>query len=134
MSVLSPQIFANEEARDWLFDLFDERDIYFIHNTLEIIVDYPSSEKPESWDSLCALAAAELVAAARGNPSADFPPEARDWLDAYGMEVDNEVTTLARKAIDRVQSDSVLKDELEADGKSAEWQSVIKDLRHRLGL
>ncbi|MGH7192679.1 MAG: DUF4259 domain-containing protein [Candidatus Saccharimonadales bacterium] len=93
--------FSNEQARDWLDDLVEERDVYFIHNTLEIIADYPSAEKPESWDCCCALAAAEMVAAAAGNPPAEFPMEARDWLEAYGLEIDNEVLALTGKALDR---------------------------------
>ena len=134
MSTWNPTVFNNEEARDWLDDLVDERDIYFIHNTLEIIADYPPEEKPESWDCCCALAAAEMVAAAKGNPPGDFPSEAREWLDAYGLDVDNEVMSLTRKAIDRIQKSSLLKDELEAGGGLGQWQSAVSDLKKRLGL
>jgi hypothetical protein len=126
--------FENEEARDWLNDLIDERDVYFVHNTLEIIVDYPPGEKPECWDCCCALAAAEMVAAALGKPPADFPEEAQGWLDAYGLDVDNEVISLTIKAIERIGTNSCLKDELTADGDTASWQRNLDDLRKRLGL
>jgi hypothetical protein len=126
--------FSNEEACDWLDDLLEERDVYFIHNTLEIIADYPPGEKPESWDCCCALAAAEMVAAARGNPSAEFPMVARDWLEAYGLEIDDEILALAGKALDRVQEDSFLKDEFSESGELAQWQSSVNDLRKRCGI
>jgi hypothetical protein len=126
--------FANEEALDWLDDLVDERDMYFIHNTLEIIADYPPDEKPEPWDCACALAAAEMVAAAKGHPPVEFPMEAQEWLEAYGLEVDPEVTGLASKALERIASNSLLKDELDASGELPVWHSEVNSLRSRLGI
>jgi Domain of unknown function (DUF4259) len=134
MSVLMLTVFGNPEALDWLDDLVEERDVYFIHNTLEIISDYPSGEKPESWDCRCALAAAEMLAAARGNPPEQFPEEAREWLDAYGLDVDEEVMSLVEKALDRIQLASLLKDELDAAGNSLDWQNCVTGLRRRLGI
>lgn len=124
--------FGKREARDWLNDLLDERDVYFVHNTLEIIVDYPSDEKPDSWDCCCALAAAEIVAAARGKPPSQFPDEAREWMDAYGFEADGDVVDLARKAVARIQTNSCLKDECEGDGEATGWVKVVEDLSKRL--
>lgn len=133
MAAWAPHSFGNDEALDWLDDLFDERDIYFIHNTLEIIADFPADDKPEAWDCCCALAAAEIVAAATGKPAAELPQEARDWLDAYAFEADEEAVLLARKATDRVQSDSRLRDAWDKSGKAARWNQCVTDLRTRLG-
>src|SRR5579884_1746675 len=114
-------MFAKREARDWLNDLLDERDVYFVHNTLEIVIDHPNNEKPDSWDCCCALAAAEIVAAARGKPPDDFPAEAQEWMDAYGFEADKDVIELARKAVERVQASSCLRDEADGNGQTAVW-------------
>jgi Domain of unknown function (DUF4259) len=133
MSAEQMQTFAKREARDWLNDLLDERDIYFVHNTLEIIVDYPADEKPDAWDCCCALAAAEIVAAACGHPPADLPEEAREWMDAYGFEADGDVVDLAKKALERVGSSSALRDEVDSSGQVAAWLKDVDDLRHRIG-
>jgi hypothetical protein len=128
MSAWSMEIFANQQALDWLDDLGDEDDIYFIHNTLEIVCNYAGNEKPDSWDCCCALAAAEVVAAARGNAPARFPDAARRWL------VDSEGILLADGAIQRVLKSSALFDELEANGQTAQFLTAMAALRVRLGI
>jgi hypothetical protein len=133
MGAWAAHSFGNEEALDWLNDLFDERDIYFIHNTLEIIAEFPPEDKPEAWDCCCAIAASEMVAAASGKPSSEFPQAAKEWLDAYGFQADDEALELARKAVDRVQTNSRLKEHWEKSSRSAEWYHCLSDLRTRLG-
>ncbi len=134
MGSLATHSFGNDGALDWLNDLFDEQDPYFIRNTLEIIVDFPPHEKPESWDCCCALAAAEIVAAASGQPSCDLPPQVKEWLDAYDFKADEEALTLARKAVQRIQSDSELKDEWLESSSSQGWYHCLTDLGRRLGI
>jgi hypothetical protein len=132
MGAWSANCFGNDEALDWLNDLIDEHDIYFIHNTLEIIADLPSTEKPDTWDCVCALAAAEMVAAAHGRPGPELPVEASEWLDAYDFAADEEAMNLARKVVDRVERDSELRDVWEEVGKSADWLASLADLKARL--
>ena len=126
--------FENSEALDWLSDLLDEDDLYFVHNTLEIIADYPPDEPPDAWDCICALAAAELVAAARGQPSAKFPPIAVEWLEAYGLEADQELMDFSAKAVERVASNSWLKQEWDQSESSQQWYESLDDLKRRLGV
>lgn len=126
--------FGNDEALDWLNDLFDEQDSYFIHNTLEIIVDFPLQEKVESWDCCCALAAAEIVAAACGQPSPDLPSSVKEWLEVHQFKADEEAVTLARKSVVRIQSDSWLKDEWLESSSSQDWLHCLDDLSRRLGI
>lgn len=128
------QSFGNEQSLDWLSDLLDEDDIYFVHNTLEIIADYPPDESPDVWDCNCAVAAAEIVAAIKGNPCDDLPPPAVRWLQKHPMEADEELMDLVTKAIGRIEARSELKlfwDEAELGG---EWQESLADLRVRLGI
>jgi hypothetical protein len=132
MGAWSPHSFGNNEALDWLNDLIDEHDIYFIHNTLEIIAEFPCGDKPEAWDCCCALAAAEMVAAAKGRPGASTPQEALEWIDAYAFQADEEALELARKAVARIEKDSWLRDEWEESGDSSGWYQALADLRSRL--
>jgi hypothetical protein len=134
MEASNAKIFSNEHALDWLTDLLDEQDVYFIHNTLEIIADYPGEERPDTWDCHCALAAAEMVAAARGNPPADLPLVARKWLEKYQLEADEELMTLAQKAVERIESNSELKLLWDESPQGADWYLALSELRQRLGL
>jgi hypothetical protein len=132
MGAWSAEPFGNSEALDWLTDLIDEHDMYFIHNTLEIIAELSPSEKPEAWDCICAVAAAEMVAAALGKPGKSLPNEAREWLDAYAFEADDEAKELANKAVARVEAESELRDAWEESGESADWYRSLADLKARL--
>lgn len=134
MGAWAAHSFGNDEALDWLNDLFDERDIYFIHNTLEIIVDFPANDKPEAWDCCCALAAAEMVAAATGHPAADLPAEAKDWLEAYEFPTDDEAMTLARKAIQRIEENSWLREHWQESNDAENWYRALNDLKARLAM
>lgn len=128
-----PNTFGNREALDWLSDLVEEGDPFFIHYTLEIIVDYPTQELPEAWDSLCALAAGEVVAAALGKPAVNFPGPGFDWLAGNELSVDAELLQLAVKAVSKVGADSLLKMEFEEDTLQHEFQTNVANLLTRLG-
>jgi hypothetical protein len=134
MGTWNAQSFANEQALDWLTELLDEQDVYFIHNTLEIIADYPGDEAPNIWDCHCALAAAEMVAAAKGNPPAQFPAAARKWLQSNPLELDDELMSFVQKAIERIETHSELKQSWQEGPEVAQWYEAISDLRNRLGL
>ena len=133
MGLWRADTFENSEALDWLSDLLDENDLYFVHNTLEIIADYPPGEQPDSWDCICALAAAELVAAARGEPPEIFPPVAAEWVEAYGLEPDEELMDFSTKAVERIGTNSWLKNEWDEAEDNEKWYHSLTDLKRRLG-
>lgn len=134
MNVWNAETFANREALDWLTDLVEERDVYFIHNTLQIIVDYPDGDKPDSWDCCCAIAAVEMLAACAGKPPTRFPADAREWIEAYGLAPDGEALALADKALQRVAQESCLRDEWQESGEIDRFDAAVSELKNRLGI
>ncbi|HEY9225899.1 MAG TPA: DUF4259 domain-containing protein [Gemmatimonadaceae bacterium] len=84
-----------------------------------------------------AVAAAEVVAALRGNPYGKLPPEVIDWVRAFGRLDDERLLESARKATtiigeDRHRSElRQLWDEAAPDDASA-WRNAIADVRSRL--
>lgn len=134
ISLMETECFLNEESLDWLRDLLDEQEIYFINDTLELIADYPPGESPDLWDCHCALAAAEMVAAAKGHPPAKFPKAAKAWLDRNEFVPDEELLQFAVKALSRIEADSDLKKYWDAHSDSALWYESMAHLRERLGL
>lgn len=133
MGTWSAASFGNDDALDWLGDLVDEQDPDFVMNTLEIVADFPGFEPPEAWDCCCALAAAEMVAAARGAPPAEFPDGAKRWLAATELCVDEELLSIARKAISKVLSQSRLKDLWDESEYKGQWYQEMESLQQRLG-
>jgi len=132
MGVWGPESFANDEALDWLCDLIDEDDPFFVHNTLDIIVDYPGDEPPEAWDCSCALAAAEMVAAAKGKPPPEFPKAANVWLERHNIEIDPQLLTSALKAVERVRTNSELQQVWDDSPEKDSWYKSLADLINRL--
>ena len=132
MRTWSAKSFGNEQSLDWLADLVEESDPYFIHNTFEIVLECSDVEEPEAWDCNSALAAAEIVAAARGNPPDEFPLGAQKWLIQNPLHLDDELLSLAVKAVRKIETHSELKRLWDANEHRLEWHESIADLKNRL--
>jgi hypothetical protein len=78
------------------------------------------------------IAAAEVVAAAKGSPSLTIPTEISQWISKIDGTPSANMQDLARRAVNRVRLNSELKDLwLESDGLN-EWSAVLRDLEDRL--
>ena len=81
MSVLETSNFGNDEATDWLYDLEETYGAELLAEAFDTIT---KGEFHEQADCCIALAAAEIVAAAKGKPAPDLPEDARKWLGNQG--------------------------------------------------
>jgi hypothetical protein len=92
----------------------------------------------EAPESSVAVAAAEAVAALKGAPATAIPKEIADWVreaKSNSKSKDDSIpafASLAARAIQRVRTNSELKDLwLQADGLN-EWSANLRDLEKRL--
>jgi hypothetical protein len=67
-----------------------------------------------------AVAAAEIVASAAGEPPDELPGPARDWVETHGVP-EEELVELACRSMKCVAA------------RSEEWHERLNDLRYRLG-
>jgi hypothetical protein len=118
--------FDNDDALDWLDDLVDGAS-----DAIRGALEATEAESIEAPDASSALAAAEVVAAALGNPAADLPGEVSDWLEANGAKSAAALAPLARQAVERIRANSELKDLWEETDPS-EWTAAVDDLHKRL--
>ncbi len=127
--------FANDDAADWLSELIDGESVEPIKETLADILDEPPGDYLEAPECSCALAAAEIIAAALGRPAAEMPEEAMDWLNDHSREVADRVELLemARRAVARIQENSELKDLWDEADSLDEWNQIQDNLKARLG-
>ena len=127
--------FGNDDAADWLSELLDGDSIEPIRQTLADLLEQPSGEYLEAPECACALAAAEVVAAAQGKPAENLPEDAFKWLEAHGREVAAmvELLEMARRAVGRIQETSELKDLFDESDSLEEWNQVQDSLKARLG-
>lgn len=123
--------FENDDAGDWVWELEDDNDASTIIEALSAVVDVPLDESPEAPESSNAIAAAEIVAASRGQRAVELPSEAREWMSRNSTLVTDPVVALARAAVERVSVDSELK-ELWQETGNEEWAQGVADLLSRL--
>lgn len=132
MGTWGTEVFANDDAMDWIAALEDNDDIGVVERALSSVND--ASGYLEAPDCSVALAAAEVVATILKKPGPDVPSEVFEWIARVGREMPSSLPGDARSAIDRVASDSELRELWEESGDPGlgEWRAALADLRRRL--
>ena len=131
MGAWGPGPFQNDDASDWVWDLESDDDGSVVIEALSIIVDTPIDDLPEATECNNALAAAEVVASARGPRSPGLPDEAIVWISAHASRIDRSWLALASGAVERVMLYSELKDLWDETGDDT-WHVGVADLVARL--
>jgi len=124
-------IFEQDDAATWLQELAES-------GQLEAIVAALRGAMTEGSDlqvteAAVAVAAAELIAAAKGHPAANLPREIKRWIvrrrkGIVGLAAEN----LAEQALQRVRQDSELLEQWAEAGMRDEFTKVLDDLTTRL--
>lgn len=130
MGAWGPGSFENDDASDWVDDLEGSSGIGLLKEAFKAV---EKNKFPESPDCCIAVAAAEVVAAAKGKPCADFPEALRAWLDSHkdinAIKALDKVTGLV---LNKVQLKSELKEEWEESDDWLAWSKALNDLQNRL--
>jgi hypothetical protein len=87
-----------------------------LHASLQAACDDAADEKVAEQ----AVAAAEIVVSAAGEPPDDLPGSARDWVETHGVP-EEALVELAYRSMKCVA------------GRSDDWHERLNDLRYRLG-
>lgn len=120
--------FENEEAQNFLAKLKS----LGIDDLAPILVRAADHDYLDAPASTVVIVAAEIVATARGNPPQIVPSQIGDWIAKIEGSPSSQMSALARRAVERVRTNSELKDLwLEAEGLN-EWSAVLRDLEERL--
>jgi Domain of unknown function (DUF4259) len=122
--------FDNDDASDWIYDLEDSSGTGLLKEAFAAVNGH---DYPESPDCCIALAAAEIVASAKGKPPADLPDEARKWLeDQEDLATIKALSPKAITAVNKVSTKSELRDSWEESDSWHEWLQTVEGLRQRL--
>jgi hypothetical protein len=123
-------IFENDDAGDWVSQLCRGNNLNLIFATFsEILEGDVYLELPESS---AALAAAEVVAALRGNPTNDLPTLITTWISSHSLPVSDDLVETAKTVVNKIHSNSELKELIEDSGSINQWNVVVNDLISRL--
>jgi Domain of unknown function (DUF4259) len=132
MAAWGPDAFSNDDALDWLIDFTEAPTMEMLRDTLELITLGGNDEEPDEPDCAEAIAAAEIVAALAGSPSADLPDDLKAWLESdHGLSAGG-LKAKALAAVERIARASELKDLWDESDLREQWQAQMANLARRL--
>ena len=124
--------FENDEALDWVGELICSHGTDAVYKSLDAVLQQGASEYLEAPDCCRAMAAAEVVAAARGRSASDLPEEVFRWVQSNLRQVPADLLERGRQAAQRIGSTSELRDLWEESSELVAWEGVVNDLQSRL--
>lgn len=134
MGTWSTGSFDNDDASDFLVRL-QSRGTDAVRNALEEVAGRDAQDYVQVDSAAAAIAAAEIVAAARDGQVSQLPETAQEWLDEHRESVAApSMQALARRAVERVLMQSELKElwrEGGPDAQSAVWENGVRELIKR---
>jgi hypothetical protein len=122
--------FENDDALDWVATCAESKSILPVRDVLERALRGKYLDAP---DGSSAVAAAEVVAAAKGKPNPKLPAELRAWLNRQRAQALLPLAPLAIRALTRVRDPKT--SELRGlwdEAKPAKWLAAMADLESRL--
>jgi len=129
--------FDNDDALDFVATLEREGSAA-ISAALERVAGLGVRDYLEAPDASSAIAAAEILAAARDGDASRLPEAAQDWLDGHADGLASPaLLALALRGVERVLLQSELKELWEeggADGQSEAWSNGLRHLITRLAV
>ena len=125
-------LFDNDEVTDWLVG-FETDGVTALEAALTTVNEMDKDDYIEASDASFALAAAELVAAARDEDHGRLPKSILASLEGHEDAINAaKLTSAARKAVQRIAKNSELKDSADEDGDGEEWSEDLGELLERL--
>jgi hypothetical protein len=129
MGAWGSSVFENDAAEDWIGELLEEGRDELIGEALGAVTEGAT----EADECSAALAAAEVIAAARGWPVRAFPQELKQWIEEFDYRPADEANSLAIEAVQRVRDDSELAELWKENRKEEKkWRVGLDDLIERL--
>ena len=125
-------IFDDDEVTDWLVS-FETDGVAAIEAALTTVNEMDKDDYIEASDASFALAAAELVAAARDEDHGRLPKAIHAAVETHEDSINAaKLSSSARKAVQRVMKNSELKDQADEEGEGEEWTEDLGELLERL--
>lgn len=120
----------NDTVLDWVADLLETEDTSLITESIEMVLD--DSAYLDADTATIAIGAIEILAALHDKPGAEeYDEELAEWIGEHKGQGTN-LLRQARDALDKILSDSELKDLWEESDDFENWVTTINALKNRL--
>lgn len=124
--------FENDDASDWVYD-FEEGGIGAVKDAFAGVLNTAADDYLEAPEASMALAAAEVVAAARDGDTSRLSEPAANAFRGHGDWTGiDDLVAAAGRAIDRILQASELRELWEETDDYADWQADVAALKSRL--
>jgi hypothetical protein len=125
-----PGTFDNDDALDWVRLCTKSKGSAVIASAFKAATQTGDLQAPEG---AAAVAAAEVVAAAKGNPGKGLPKELSNWLNNQSKQEIAKFAPIARNALTRVKDTNVSElGQLWKESSDKQWARTIAELEARL--
>ncbi len=121
------------DSASLVLGFLEERGDQYLVEALMVVAKRASDPGMEHADCECAMAVAELIAAAAGHPSRDLPSYYSDWLQRNKLVVGRELAALTEYTVRAILRESELKEQWTEDGCLREWVARVEELLGRIG-
>jgi len=128
--------FENDDALDWIGDLLESGDHNFVVSAINKV--YQSEEYLESYTCSESLAACEVVFAVTSKNYSSTPDGVEEWtnkkigLFRKSVKFSQNDINSCTKAVEKITSDSELKELWEESDHYDQWLSIQNDLIKKL--
>jgi hypothetical protein len=123
-------VFDNDDARDWVWTLERAENISILEKAFSVVTD--EKEYLEAPDCSVALAAAETIAAMRGKPANNLPPDVLKFAEHFHAELTDDLVKIAQNAVRKISVRSELQELWDESENREEWHNVLAELLTRL--
>jgi Domain of unknown function (DUF4259) len=132
MAVSNFSIFEHDDAADWIGS-FESDGLSSVKAALDLVVEADAGAYIEIADAAPAMAAAEIVAAARDDDASRLPKSLKAAFKEHRGDVEDEdLASAALKVVRRVLKNSELKDQWDESGDGEDWADDVSELLERL--
>ena len=125
--------FENDDAADFMADLTEVADLSLVSGALAAVL--AAEDYLEAPEACLGIAAAEVVAAAAGRPTAAAQKEEEltEWLARIAPEMSPDLIKQAIQALDRIVGEqSELRELWEEADEADAWQATVMALKAKL--
>ena len=132
MAISNFSIFEHDDAADWI-GAFESDGLSSVQAALDLVVEADAGSYIEMTDAAPAMAAAEIVAAARDDDASRLPKSVlATFKEHRGDAEDADLVSAALKSVRRVLKNSELKDQWDEVGDGEDWAEHVSELLERL--
>jgi hypothetical protein len=133
MGAWGVRCFENDSALDCIYEFQERPTLKYLEAIFKTVLS--DEEYLEIDEASSVLAAAEIIAALKGQKSTDFPEELEAVIEDISIvsivSIDS-IKSLAVKAIQKVKNDSELRDLWEESNEFDKWLQVVENLVERI--